>query len=92
MYHIDISKKNISDIFGISDVTIAKTYRKIYTFHKIIMHNKVTEAVLEKRNNISKSQLFLTEDELIVTDKSDITTSESNSTSEIADDINHLII
>jgi transcription initiation factor TFIIB len=108
MYHIDISKKNISEIFGISDVTISKTYRKIYPYHKIIMNNKVTELILEKRNNIEKVQQTLTEDELIITEKSNeiITELSSNECedsdysneyddsdeNEIITDINDLII
>ena len=55
--------KNISEIFGISDVTISKTYRKIYPYHKIIMNNTVTELVLKERNKIENVQKTLTEDE-----------------------------
>lgn len=70
VYHVDISKKQISDIFGISDVTISKTYRKIYPYHKIIMNNKVTELILEKKNNIQKEHIVLTEENLISSEKS----------------------
>ena len=69
-YNIDISKKNISEIFGISDVTISKTYRKIFPYHKIIMNNEVTNLILEKKNNIEKSNLLLNEDDLIISEKS----------------------
>jgi transcription initiation factor TFIIIB Brf1 subunit/transcription initiation factor TFIIB len=48
-YNLPISKKQISEIFDISDVTISKTYRKIYPFYKIILNNKVTELVLQKK-------------------------------------------
>ena len=54
MYEINITKKQISDIFNISDVTISKTHRKIYPYHKIIMNNKVTKLMLEKKNNMQK--------------------------------------
>jgi len=69
MYNVSINKKQISEIFGISDVTISKTYRKIHPFHKIIMNNKVTELIVEKKNNIEKPSLFLTEENLIACDK-----------------------
>ena len=77
IYHIDISKKNISEIFGISDVTISKTYRKIFPYHKIITNNEVTNLILEKKNSIDKTSTLLNEDQLIIkTDK--ITESESD--------------
>ena len=50
-YSLPITKKNISEIFDISDVTISKTYRKIYPYYKIILNNKVTELVLQKKND-----------------------------------------
>jgi transcription initiation factor TFIIIB Brf1 subunit/transcription initiation factor TFIIB len=68
-YSLTISKKQISEIFDISDVTISKTYRKIYPYYKIILNNKVTELVLQKKNsmvnpdkvNVSESNLVLKE-------------------------------
>ena len=66
MYHLDISKKQISDVFKISDVTISKTYRRIHPFHKIVMSNTITELVLQKRNNIPKKKLELTSENLIL--------------------------
>jgi transcription initiation factor TFIIB len=69
MYHVEISKKQISEIFGISDVTISKTYRKIYPYHKIIMNNEITNLILEKKNNIEKEDKTINEDKLIMTDK-----------------------
>ena len=75
-YNIDISKKNISEIFGISDVTISKTYRKIFPYHKIIMNNEVTNLILDKKNNIEKSDLLMSEDDLIFSEKSTETKSE----------------
>lgn len=77
MYHVDINKKQISDIFGISDVTISKTYRKIYPYHKIIMSNKVTELILEKKNNMEKETFILSEDNLVSSEKSEYDSSES---------------
>jgi len=49
-YNLPINKKQISEIFDISDVTISKTYRKIYPYYKIILNNKVTDLVLQKKN------------------------------------------
>jgi hypothetical protein len=49
-YNINISKKQISEIFDISDVTISKTYRKIHPYYKIILNNKVTDLILQKKN------------------------------------------
>jgi len=77
MYHVDINKKQISDIFGISDVTISKTYRKIFPYHKIIMNNKMTDLIIERKNNIKKQPIIMTEETLISSD---------NLTSEISDD------
>ena len=69
MYHIDISKKNISEIFGISDVTISKTYRKIFPYHKIIMSNEVTDLILEKRNKLDRVEPTMLAEDLIITNK-----------------------
>ena len=68
-YNLTITKKQISEIFDISDVTISKTYRKIYPYYKIILNNKVTELVLEKKNamvnpdkvDVSEANLVLKE-------------------------------
>jgi transcription initiation factor TFIIIB Brf1 subunit/transcription initiation factor TFIIB len=68
--NLGISKKNISDIFGISDVTISKTYRKIFPYHKIIMNNEVTDLIMEKKNSLDKKVDSINEDHLIITDKS----------------------
>ena len=70
-YSLNITKKQISEIFDISDVTISKTYRKIYPYYKIILNNKVTELVIQKKmensmvnpdkNEISEANLVLRE-------------------------------
>jgi transcription initiation factor TFIIIB Brf1 subunit/transcription initiation factor TFIIB len=86
MYNVDINKKQISDIFGISDVTISKTYRKIFPYHKIIMNNKVTELIVEKKNNIQKQSLNLSESSLISSDKSHTETSEMSDESDDSED------
>ncbi len=60
LYELDISKKSVSEIFDISDVTIAKTYRKIFPYHKIITNDEITEKIykkLSKKNNNNKQEL-----------------------------------
>lgn len=66
MYHLDITKKQISDVFKISDVTISKTYRRIHPFHNIVMNNTITELVLQKRSTIPKKKVEITEDNLVI--------------------------
>ncbi len=79
MYHLDITKKQISDVFKISDVTISKTYRRIHPYHNIVMNNKITELVLQKRNTIPKKKLEITEDNLVLDKKAKITKSPKSS-------------
>ena len=56
-YHnIPLTKKQISDIFGISDVTISKTFRKIWPYHKIILNNTITDLILTKKNVVNNSE------------------------------------
>jgi hypothetical protein len=72
IYNIQLSKKQISDIFGISDVTISKTYRKIYPFHKILVSNKITDLIIEKKNVIINNENNLNkENNLINTETED---------------------
>ena len=75
-YNIQISKKQVSDIFNISDVTISKTYRKISPYHKIILNNKITDLILEKKNAGSKNNNTLNQGNLIVNQESSETDSE----------------
>jgi len=46
----NISKKNISEVFEISDVTITKTYKKIYPYQKIVMSDELTNNICHKMN------------------------------------------
>tara|TARA_E500000178_G_C17025697_1_gene757874 strand:+ start:2230 stop:3516 length:1287 start_codon:yes stop_codon:yes gene_type:complete len=66
VYRLDITKKQISDVFKISDVTISKTYRRIYPFHNIVMNNNITNLVTEKRNQLPKKKLDVSKDNLVV--------------------------
>jgi len=65
-YNIQLSKKQISEIFGISDVTISKTFRKIWPYHKIVLSNRITELILEKKNNLFKQNNNINKDNLII--------------------------
>ena len=54
LYHLGLTKSKISNVFNeLSDVTISKTYRRIHPFHKIILYNKITDMIVERRNNNS---------------------------------------
>ena len=64
--NIDISKKTISKIFGISDVTISKTYRRIFPYYKIIMDNDVTQFITNKVANYERNDAPLDLSNIIV--------------------------
>jgi transcription initiation factor TFIIIB Brf1 subunit/transcription initiation factor TFIIB len=70
-YNIQLSKKQISDIFGISDVTISKTFRKIWPYHKIVLSNKITDLILEKKNSQNTSDTTINKNNLILQDSPD---------------------
>jgi transcription initiation factor TFIIB len=66
MYSLPINKKQISEVFSISDVTISKTYRRIWPFHKIITNSEITDMILEKKQNMPKQKININKDNLIV--------------------------
>ena len=68
IYNIEISKKEISEIFDISDVTISKTYRKIWPFHKILLDNKITDMIVDVKNNMAKKSDDINKSNLIIQD------------------------
>ena len=82
IYRLDISKKQISEVFKISDVTISKTYRRIYPFHNIVMNNNITNLVTEKRNQLPKKKIDITKDNLVVP-KESINLKDSDENSKI---------
>jgi transcription initiation factor TFIIB len=95
-YNVNISKKQISEIFDISDVTISKTYRKIHPYYKIILNNKVTDLILQKKNaminpdknEVSENNLVLKEQlkkELLEDIEEDESDEESDSEIESSD-------
>jgi transcription initiation factor TFIIB len=79
-YNIQLSKKQISDIFCISDVTISKTFRKIWPYHKIVLSNKITDLILEKKNSISKSNSDINKSNLIINQEYSSDSEEKNQT------------
>jgi len=50
-YDLFITKKEISEIFNISEVTISKTYNKISKYNKIILNTAIMKIILERMNN-----------------------------------------
>lgn len=91
-YNLPINKKQISEIFDISDVTISKTYRKIFPYYKIILNNKVTDLVLQKKNehavinpeknDLSEANLILKQELLEEIEETDSTDEEEEVSSE----------
>jgi transcription initiation factor TFIIB len=65
-YNIPLSKKHISDIFGISDVTISKTFRKIWVYHNIVISNKITMLILAKKNTINNTNSEINKSNLVL--------------------------
>jgi len=63
---IDINKKSISEIFEISDVTISKTYRKIFPYHKIVMNYEVSDYIKDKIVNFEKNTDTINLENIIV--------------------------
>lgn len=66
MFSIKINKKKISEVFGISDVTISKTYRRIYPFHKIISSNEISKLILEKKQMIQPKNKIINNKNLVI--------------------------
>ena len=66
MYSLPINKKQISEVFSISDVTISKTYRRIWPFHKIITNTEITDMILEKKQSLPKQKININKDNLIM--------------------------
>ena len=70
LQHPIIQKADIR-YFGISDVTISKTFRKIWPYHKIVLNNKITELILEKKNATSKTSSDINKNNLIINNDSE---------------------
>ena len=50
IFNLNLSKKVISETFKISQVTIVKTFRKIYDYRKILISDDATEKVIKLSN------------------------------------------
>ena len=46
----NISKKTISEIFNISEVTITKISKKINRYEKILVNDELTDLIVKKKN------------------------------------------
>lgn len=66
---IDINKKKISEVFDISDVTISKTYRRIFHYHQIITNNVLTNLIHEKQKNAPKKKIDIDTNNLVLTEE-----------------------
>jgi transcription initiation factor TFIIIB Brf1 subunit/transcription initiation factor TFIIB len=96
-YNLPINKKQISEIFDISDVTISKTYRKIFPYYKIILNNKVTDLVLQKKNehavinpeknDLSEANLILKQELLEEIEETESTGSSDEEVSEDEEEV-----
>lgn len=56
--NLNLSKKKISETFKISQVTIIKTFRKIYPYRKVLISNEATDKIL----NLAKKPIITSED------------------------------
>ena len=74
-YNIQISKLEIAYIFDISEVTLSKTFRKIWPYHKIVLSNKITDLIIKKKNLIKNT---INNSEIII--KSELLNSKKNIT------------
>jgi hypothetical protein len=61
---IQINKKELNSMFKISEVTISKTYNKIFPWVRIIADNELTDNVISER----VAQIIDT-DEIYITNK-----------------------
>ena len=59
MYDLNLNKKDIADIFGVSEVTMTNIYTKIYKLRKILINDKKTEIVLQKIKEKRKQKNIL---------------------------------
>ena len=51
IYNLNILKKDISDIFNISEVTIIKAFKKIFPYEKVLRDTNLTNIMLNKIEN-----------------------------------------
>ena len=93
IYNLDISKKDISDVFSISDVTISKTYRKIYPYHKILLcgtkekRDEIIKLILERKNTFDTTSVINRSNLIIVNDTESSVSSVDSEMIEDTEDI-----
>jgi len=83
IYDLNIPKKEISEVFNISEVTITKAFKKIFPYKKILISNELTNIVLKKiQNKINincNTTNIITDDNNNSTNSNDDTVSQDNS-------------
>lgn len=77
---LNISKKNISDTFKISQVTIMKTYRKIFPYRKVLINDDACSKIMEimKKDNERKELIDSESDQNIEINKEDYDSTEDS--------------
>lgn len=70
IYELNINKRTIADILGISEVTVIKTYKNIHQYKKIIINNRFTNIVYNKIQEKIKNDTSLSSADSYV-DKND---------------------
>ena len=89
IFNLNLSKKVISETFKISQVTIVKTFRKIYDYRKILISDDATEKVIKLSNkNIIEQD---TSEQLTVIEEKDYE-SDTEDDEDDEDEIKNLFI
>jgi len=100
LYNLDITKKRISEEYGISEVTINKTCKELYKYRKILISDSLSNKTLEKINkkindnpNILNTNKNNINDIFLNINHSDITNNTEQSSSSINTiDLNNIVI
>ena len=74
IFNLNLSKKVISETFKISQVTIVKTFRKIYDYRKILISDDATEKVIKLSNKVIVEEE--TSEPLVTIDEKDYETDD----------------
>lgn len=76
IFNLNLSKKVISETFKISQVTIVKTFRKIYDYRKILISDDATEKVIKLSNKVIVEEE--TSEPLVTIDEKDYETDDDD--------------
>ena len=82
IFNLNLSKKVISETFKISQVTIVKTFRKIYDYRKILISDDATDKVIKLSNKTIEQD---TTESLVTIEEKDY---ESDESEEDDDEVN----